>query len=46
MFDDLQIYLHSSFDDLNNNLSLINEDAGAVCNWTKSNHHMTNFNKT
>ncbi|XP_043477547.1 uncharacterized protein LOC122508333 [Leptopilina heterotoma] len=30
--DDLQIYLHSSIDDLNNNLALINDDVKSVFN--------------
>ncbi|XP_043470936.1 uncharacterized protein LOC122504103 [Leptopilina heterotoma] len=44
--DDLQIYIHSSLEDLQNNIRLINEDVKAVFDWAKVNILKINFNKT
>lgn len=44
--DDLQIYVHSSLDELDENLALINKDVIAVYNWADSNKLKINLNKT
>lgn len=46
LVNDLQIYIHSSLDDLKDNLSLINEDVKSVLNWATTNILKVNINKT